>query len=67
MVEIIKEDRWFLNFRDVINSNYCNSFRASDDSPEDFRDVDWDTYSYNSAECPNLNYTRLDIVINQRY
>jgi len=68
-VEIIKEDNsWFLNFRDAIDSStYCNTFSASDDSPEDFRDVNWDTYSYNGAECPNLNYTRLDIVINQRY
>lgn len=67
LIEIIKEDNtWRLNFRNIINGDYCNTFSTSDNSPEDFRDVDWNTYFY-GAGCPNLNYTRLDTVINQRY
>jgi len=68
-IEIIKEDNtWFLNFRNINDGRYCNTFATSDNSPEDFREVDWDTYYYNAGYgCPNLNYTRLDITINERY
>lgn len=66
-IEILKDDNsWIVNFRNINDGFYCNTFGTSDNSPEDFREVDWDTYFY-GAGCPNLNYTRLDIIINQRY
>jgi len=69
-IEIIKDEGtfWFTHFRNINNGYYCNSFFSSDNEPEDFRDVNWDNYAYNDLDgCPNLNYTRLDILINQRY
>jgi hypothetical protein len=67
-IEIIKDEGlyWYVHFRNINDGAYCNSFRTSYNSPADFTEVDWDIYSYNQG-CPNLNYTRLDIIINQRY
>jgi len=69
-IDIVKDDGsyWYVHFRNINDGDYCNSFGTSDNDQEDFRDVNWDIYYYKYQNgCPNLNYTRLDIIINQRY